>query len=184
MNVCSSQINEKLWNRFYESLILLLTYDKSQEKHVKFDEASFELYMNDSNKTLSKKFLDELAYVCDYSSSEDTVTTIAIQNDSRLIYWVVANISQESKVNSFLFDILELLSQVYNATNEQISTLKHQISHRAIVFFIKKLQRYRFILKRTINTCLSILKRQSEEDRIDFTYSRAFIRVVYWLIKD
>lgn len=86
MNTCSSQINKKLWNWFYESLILLLTYEKSQKMHVKFNKTSFEEYLDDSNKTLSKRFLNELAYICDYSLNEDTVTTIAIQNESHLIY--------------------------------------------------------------------------------------------------
>jgi len=54
--------------------------------HVKFNETSFEEYLNDSNKTLSKRFLNELAYICNYSLNEDTVITIAIQNESHLIY--------------------------------------------------------------------------------------------------
>jgi hypothetical protein len=79
MNNCSLQINKKLWNWFYESLILLLTYDKSQKKRVKMNETSFKEYLNDDNKkTLSKKFLNELAYICNYSLDEDIVTTIAI----------------------------------------------------------------------------------------------------------
>lgn len=63
-----------------------MTYEKSQKMHVKFDETSFEEYLDDSNKTLSKRFLNELAYICDYSLDEDTVMTIAIQNESHLIY--------------------------------------------------------------------------------------------------
>ena len=173
MDACPPQVNEKLRNRFYEPLILLLAYGKSQGKHVKSDKASSEMYMGGSNKTLSKKFLDELAYICDYSPTGDTVAAIAVQDGPQLIYWVAANTSQESKVKPFLFDILELLSQVYNASDDQVSTLKHQISDRAMVFSAKKLQRYRSMLKRTINTCLPILERQSEEGRIDFTYSRA-----------
>ncbi len=183
MNTCSSQINKKLWNRFYESLILLLTYEKSQRMRVKFDETSFEEYLDDSNKTLSKRFLNELAYICNYSLDEDTVTAITIQNESHLIYWVVANTSKESKIKSFLFDILQLLDQMYNASEERVSTLEYQISDRAMIFSAQKLQRYRFMLKRTINICLSILKRQNEEDRINFTYLRASLCVTDSLIK-
>ena len=76
------------------------------------------MYMGGSNKTLSKKFLDEPAYVCDYSPSEDTVAAIAIQDGSQLIYCVAANTSQGFKVKPFVSDILELLSQVYNASDE------------------------------------------------------------------
>jgi hypothetical protein len=72
LDICPPQVNKKLWNRFYEPLVLLSAYGKSQGRHVKFDEASSEGY---SNKTLRKKFLDELAYICDYSPSGDTVAS-------------------------------------------------------------------------------------------------------------
>ena len=183
MNTCPPQVNKKLWNRFYEPLILLLTYGKSQRMRVKFDEASFEEYLDGSNKTLSKRFLNELAYICDYSPDEDTVAAIAIQNGPHLIYWVTANTSKESKIKPFLFDILQLLDQMYNASEERVSTLEYQISDRAMIFSAQKLQRYRFMLKRTINTCLSILKRQNEEDRINFTYSRASLCVTDSVVK-
>ncbi len=183
MDTCPPQVNKKLWNRFYEPLILLLAYGKSQGMRVKSDEASFEEYLDGSNKTLSKRFLDELAYICDYSPGGDTVAAIAIQDGPHLIYWVVANTSKGSKIKPFLSDILQLLGQVYNASEERVSTLEYQISDRAMVFSAQKLQRYRFMLKRTINTCLSILKGQNGEGRINFTYSRASLCVTDSLVK-
>jgi len=140
---------------------------------VKSDETSSEEYLDGSNKTLSKRFLDELAYICDYSPGGDTVAAIAIQDGPHLIYWVAANTSKGSKVKPFLSDILQLLGQVYNASEERVSTLEYQISDRAMVFSAKKLRRYKLMLKRTINTCLPMLEGQNGEGRIDFTHSRA-----------
>lgn len=51
-----------------------------------------------------------------------------------------------------------------------------------MVFSTKKLQRYKIMLKRTINTCLPMLKRQNEKNRIDFSYSRVFTWITDWLI--
>jgi len=184
MDSCPPQVNKKLWNRFYEPLILLLAYGKSQGKRVKTDETSSEEYLDGGNKkTLSKKFLDELAYICDYSPGGDTVAAIAIQDGPHLIYWVAANTSKGSKVKPFLSDILQLLGQVYNASEERVSTLEYQISDRAMVFSAQKLQRYRFMLKRTINTCLSILEGQNGEGRVNFPYSRASLCVTDSLVK-
>ena len=121
---CPPQVNKKLWNWFYKLLVLLSTYSRSQGKHVKSNDISSKESLNDSNKSLRNKFLNELAYICDYSSSKDTMAAIAIQNKFQLIYWVAANISQGSKVKFFLFDILQLLGQVYDASEEKISTLK------------------------------------------------------------
>lgn len=111
-----------------------------------------------SNKTLNKNFLDELAYICDYSPSGDTVVAIAIQDGPYLVYWVAADTNQGSKVKPFLSDILQLLGQVYNASDEQVFTSKHQISDLAMMFSAQKLQRYRFMLKRMINTCIPRLE--------------------------
>jgi hypothetical protein len=63
LDACSPQVRKKLWNRFYELLILLLAYGKSQGKHINLDEASSEGYLDGSNKTLRKSFLDELIYI-------------------------------------------------------------------------------------------------------------------------
>ena len=79
--------------------------------------------------------------MCDYSPGGDTVAAISIQDGPQLIYWVAANTSQGSKVEPFLSDILQLLGQVYDASEEKVSMLKQQISSRAIGFSTKKLQR-------------------------------------------
>lgn len=99
---------------------------------------------------------------------------IAIQDGPYLIYRVAANTSQGPKVKPFLSDILQLLGQVYHANDEQVCTLKHLISDRAMVFSAQKLQRYRFMLKRMINTCIPRLEGQREVGRIDITKSEGF----------
>ena len=164
-DACPPQVGQKLWNRFYEPLILLLAYGKSQGKHVKSDDILSELYIDGSDRRLSKRFLDELAYICDYTPSGDTVAAVAIQEGPHLIYWVAANTNQGPKVKPFLTNILELLGQVYNASDEQVSALRHQISDCAMAFSAQKLRRYRSMLQGTINGCLPKLGQQSGDGR-------------------
>ena len=53
-----SQVNDKLCNRFFESFIVLLAYDKSQNKHVKFDEPLFKMiYIISATASYLKKLL-------------------------------------------------------------------------------------------------------------------------------
>jgi hypothetical protein len=162
-DACPPQVNAKLWSRFYEPLVLLAAYGKSQGSHVKSDEASSEEFIDSGSKTLRKRFLDELAYICDYSPSGDTVAAIAIEDGPQLVYWVAANTPQGSKVKPFLSDILRLLGEVYGASNEKLSTLKQQISDRAMSFSTTKLQHYRCKLNRAIKPCLTVLVNQSTE---------------------
>ena len=163
MGSCPPQVNKKLWDRFYEPLILLLAYGKSQGGHFKSDEASSEMNIDASDKRLSKRFLDALAYVCDYLPGGDTVAAIAIQDGPCLTYWVAANTSQGSKVKPFLSSILELLREVYNANDEHVSALHRKLSDRAMGFSNQKLQRYRFMLGCAISRCLPKLQRQNEK---------------------
>ena len=154
MDTCPLQVNRKLWNRFYEPLILLLAYGKSQREHVKLNDALSEGDLSGSNNSLCKKFLDELAYICDYSPSGDTVAAIAIQDGPQPTYWVAANASQGSKVKPFLLNILQLLAQVYKASEEHVVKLEHQISDCAILFSAQRLRRYKYKLKRAVEACL------------------------------
>ncbi|KAI9774032.1 MAG: hypothetical protein M1839_001917 [Geoglossum umbratile] len=167
LDACPPQVNQKLWHRLYEPLILLSAYGKSQGKHIKSDETSSEGHLDGGNTTLRKKFLDGLAYICDYSPRGDTVAAIAIQDGPQLIYWVAANTNQGSKVKPLLSDILQLLSQVYGASEERVSTLKLQISDRAMVFSARRLQYYRTMLRDTIKTCIPILEKQNTEGAND-----------------
>ncbi len=96
---------------------------------------------------------------------------------------MIANTSKEFKIKSFLFNILQLLNQMYNASEKQVSTLEYQISDHAMIFSAQKLQRYKFMLKCIINICLLILKRQNEEDHINFTYLRTSLCITDSLIK-
>jgi hypothetical protein len=96
---------------------------------------------------------------------------------------MIANTSKESKIKSFLFNILQLLDQMYNASEKRISMLEYQISDCTMIFSAQKLQRYKFMLKLMINIYLSILKKQNEENHINFTYLRVSLCIIDSLIK-
>ena len=162
-DTCPPQVNISLWKRFYEPLVLLSAYGKSQGKHVKSDELSSEGYFDGSGKTLRQKFLDGLAYICDYTASGKTVAAIAIQGGPQLVYWVAANTNQGPRVKPFLSNILRLLGQVYDASEERVSALTRQVSSCSIVFSTKKLQRYKLQLRNAIKTCIPVLQRQNTE---------------------
>ncbi|KAH0562342.1 hypothetical protein GP486_002968 [Trichoglossum hirsutum] len=164
LDTCPPQVNQKLWHRLYEPLILLSAYGKSQGKHVKSDETSSEGYLDGGNKTLRKKFLDELAYICNYSPSGGTEAAIAIQDGPQLIYRVAANTNQGLKVKPLLSDILQFLGQVYDASEERVSTLKLQISDRTVMFSARRLRCYRTMLRNTIKTCIPMLEKQNTEE--------------------
>ena len=173
MDTCPPQVNAKLWNRFYEPLVLLLAYGKSQGKHVKFNDASSERELDGSYEALHKRFLDELAYVCDFSPSGDTVAAVAIQDGPQPTYWVAANTSQGSKVKPFLSDTLHLIAQVYEASEELVVKLERQISDRAISFATQRLRRYKLELDRAVKACLPRLGVVNTEGRISFVPSKA-----------
>ena len=62
METCPPQVNGKLWNQFYEPLVLLLAYRKSQGKHFKIN-SEFSYGLGSGYNALRTKLLDELAYI-------------------------------------------------------------------------------------------------------------------------
>ncbi|KAK6535740.1 hypothetical protein TWF694_002188 [Orbilia ellipsospora] len=115
---CPPQVRPKLWQRFYEPLILLRAYGKSQGTHIK------EVYSESGHKTIKKKFLDALAYSCDYLPGGDTVTAVAIQDGPNLAYWVASNTNQAVKLKPYLSGTLDLLSKAHNISKDGSDTLK------------------------------------------------------------
>jgi hypothetical protein len=100
---------KKLQHRFYEPLVLLQVLDPFQGDHEpRQREGSPPL--DHTLPKLRRRFLNELAYVCDYKKGGDTVTAI-FASSCPLVYHLATNklLLPENKVVSFLESLLEHL---------------------------------------------------------------------------
>ncbi|RVD88928.1 uncharacterized protein DFL_003092 [Arthrobotrys flagrans] len=161
-DVCPPQVSPKLWRRFYEPLVLLVAYGKSQGPH--FKSIDREYRWSDDNEDIRRRFLDQLAYVCDYERGGDTVTAIAIEDGPQLKYWIAGNTNKGPKFEPHISKILNNLEKVFGASDEDISALRSQISDRVIDFCSARLKSYRSQLHSMAQACLKELRMEDTED--------------------
>ena len=161
MEVCPPQVDRKLWNRFYEPLVLLSAYGKSQGKGFKSDREWRFGAPDHGHGALCMKFLDELAYICDYAPGGDTVAAIAIEDGCGPTYWVSANKNQAAKVKPFLNGVLSLLASAHGKGKLHDGKLEQQVTNQIISFSARRLRHYRHMLQKAVQACLSDLGMES-----------------------
>lgn len=93
---------KKLINRFYEPLILLRVLGKTRGNHsstAEQDTASIQF--------ARRRFLANLAYVCDYEKGGVTTTAIGLEQcPTEDVFWVAANSNASKCIQPFLRTIL------------------------------------------------------------------------------
>ncbi|KAF3192148.1 hypothetical protein TWF788_004335 [Orbilia oligospora] len=134
-DACEPQVSPKLWKRFYEPLVLLSAYGKSQGPH--FKSTNDETFWSDDNRDLKKQFLDQLAYL---------QTQISPQ---RLPY---------------ISGILASLETVFEAPEEHILAVQAQITDRVIQFCSNRLRLYKSRLRLAALGCIKKLQSEPTED--------------------
>ena len=102
--------HKRLLSRFYEPLVLLHVLDRNSAQPISHcpseDQATCSLQLRE----LRRNFLEQLAYICDFSKGGDTVTAIALEaHPSGVIYWVASNEGPCKRVILFLHETLDLL---------------------------------------------------------------------------
>ncbi|KAF3147476.1 hypothetical protein TWF594_002695 [Orbilia oligospora] len=161
-DTCEPQVSPKLWKRFYEPLVLLSAYGKSQGPH--FKSTGDETFCSDDNRDLKKQFLDQLAYVCDYETGGGTVTAIAVEDGPQLKYWVATNTDKSSKILPYISSILASLETVFEAPEEHILAVQAQITDRVIQFCSNRLRLYKSRLRFAALGCIKKLQSELTED--------------------
>lgn len=171
---------ERQLSRFYEPLVLLYTLGSTRGEHTAAalspDENICELPL----KELRRRFLNELAYVCDYNKGGDTVTAIGLESTpQRYVFWVGANTSPQKKIVPFLEALLAKLRGISSAATSKVQEEADNIAIECIKFGTLRINKYRQLLKPLLKKCQeNLAKSQSEESRFrDPSYSSAPSRI-------
>ena len=158
---------ERQLSRFYEPLVLLYTLGSTRGEHTAAalppDENICELPL----KELRRRFLSELAYVCDYDKGGDTVTAIGLESTpQRYVFWVGANTSPEKRIVPFLEALLAKLRGISTAATSKASEEVDNIAIECIKFGTLRINKYRQHLKPLLKRCQgNLAESQSEESR-------------------
>ena len=137
---------QRLLYRFYEPLLLLHTLGPTTGEHSQPTDSTHAIPQ--SRQALRRRFLDDLAYFCDYEKGGDTVTALAIESRPQgPIFWLASNAKSGSKVKGFLTEVLNDLGQIssLNDVDQVRPTVK--LVNKAITFGTRRIKKYCSLLK-------------------------------------
>lgn len=119
----------KLIHRFYEAFFLLCIFIQTQATHVTIIQPPHDA------QTYRRRFLRNLAYVCDYTKGGSTTTAIglAAQNDG-YTFWLASNTKPKAKVMQFVGDVLELLKGLWNSKDQGDEDVERMLTERCVKF--------------------------------------------------
>ena len=158
---------ERQLSRFYEPLVLLYTLGSTRGEHTAAalspDENICELPL----KELRRRFLSELAYVCDYDKGGDTATAIGLESTpQRYVFWVGANTNPQKRIVPFLETLLAKLRDISTAATSKAPEEADNIAIECIKFGTPRINKYRQHLNPLLRRCQgNLAKSLSEESR-------------------
>lgn len=113
----------RTWRRFYEALVVLKIIGNIPRHHGPPIQPSS-----------VHRFLDNLAYLCDYTQSGRTTTAIGLEDTpGKGIFWVASNNPKNSpKSAAFLSDILHNVRRIVDSPIQEEGTLDEHLIQRCI----------------------------------------------------
>ncbi|KAK1638028.1 hypothetical protein BDP81DRAFT_392652 [Colletotrichum phormii] len=158
----------RLLFRLYEALILLNIIRPIGGPHVVSQLGNY------TTQDVRRRFLKNLAFLCDYSKGGRTATAIAVEDRSDCyVFWAASNEGAGDKVVDFLKDVLKGLRMFCERFNDRV-TAEEALVARCTVFTAARLRQEARILRNSATKCRISLESSDEE---------ADAKLIKWLRK-
>ncbi|KAF2622329.1 hypothetical protein BU25DRAFT_304968, partial [Macroventuria anomochaeta] len=104
---------KRLICRLYEPLVLLFTLGYTQEDYIPVRLPTEEETLYLPLRTTRRKFLEDLAFVCDYDTGHDTMTAIGMQSKQKHhVLWIASHTSPNRRIIAFARKRLADMKQI------------------------------------------------------------------------
>ena len=145
-----SNKRNKVLHRFYEPLVLLHVLDRIQGGHVPRQREDSLPPDHASRTELRRRFLESLAYVCDYEKGGDTMTAIFVSSGP-LTYHIATNkpLPQTNRVVPFLDSLMKHLRTL----NPVTAVDERNILEQCVEFSEKRISTYWRSLQNSLKMC-------------------------------
>jgi hypothetical protein len=144
----------KILHRFYEPLVLLHVLDTRQGGHLPRQRNDSSPSEHGDRTDLRRRFLESLAYVCDYAKGGDTITAVAV-SACPLTYHIASNnrLSEDNLVALFLDSLLKKLKAASNSAVPKEACILAE----CVEFSGKRISTYWRFLQIAIHDCQKAL---------------------------
>lgn len=138
----------RVLSRFYETLILLSLIGSVQGPH---------LAINHDPSSLSatrRRFLRNLAFVCDFDKGGRSTSAIAVEEDVNCYrFWLASNEGADDRVAEFLASVLEKLRHIVGLPLDEREGHEAEFAERCANFSSLRLRKETRILENTARRC-------------------------------
>ncbi|KAI0439825.1 hypothetical protein F4803DRAFT_553696 [Xylaria telfairii] len=136
----------KLWNRFYEPLILLRVLGQTRGDH--------------SPRALEQplyRLLDNLSYLCDYDKGGSTTTAIGLEDDpAKYKFWVASNDAKKAATNAkFLKTALSDVKAILTTPESSRIEAAERFTGRCLNHAKRRIEKEVKLLRREIEKCMA-----------------------------
>jgi hypothetical protein len=136
-----SPLSSRQMHRFYEPLVLLYTLGQTRGERLLTEDRTNSLLL--LTRDIRRRYLSDLAYICDYEKGGETVTAIGLERTpEHHIFWIAANSSPATKIAPFLRDLLSRLASVASAPATAIDKEIEAIAKICIKFGTPRINTY------------------------------------------
>lgn len=146
----------RLWYRFSEPLILLLSLGKTRGEHFSGPKAS------SPKQAARRRLQDNIAYLCDYTKGGDS-TSSAVFEDSENCYnlWISSN-QTSTKIVDFVEDVLKDVRAILILKLGHREEAETRFVDKCIGFACQRVNKEAKILSNIFKKCIKHLEEQSQ----------------------
>ena len=106
-------LNERHLSRFYEALVLLYTLGSTRGEYTDASISNNSDPLGISTQVFRRRFLDDLAYMCDYEKGGNCFIAIGLEfTPQKHVFWAAANKYPAMRVKPFLERLLDVLKDL------------------------------------------------------------------------
>ncbi|KAL4993355.1 hypothetical protein BDV10DRAFT_198411 [Aspergillus recurvatus] len=147
----------RLLARFYEPLFLLKSLGQTRGDHTPEPPSS------DANQTRRRRFLRNLAYICDFKKGGHACTAIALEDRPNCYrFWVASNM-EVNKIVKFVEEVLGILRGVESPSGLDQASVAPNFVQRCAEFAAERIESEGKCLRMNAERCISKLKEENSE---------------------
>ncbi|KAK6193665.1 hypothetical protein LQW54_012223 [Pestalotiopsis sp. IQ-011] len=148
----------RLWSRFFEPLILLLSLGKTRGEHFSGPRASSPM------QAVRRRVFDYIAYLCDYTKGGDSTSAIGLEDcEDCYIFWIASN-QTSTKIVDFIEDILKDIKAFLILKSPRLEEAEKKFVHKCIRFASQRVNKEAKTLSNVFNRCIKHLEEQSRPE--------------------
>lgn len=174
LDITDRHKTNRLLCRSYEPMVLLYTLGGTGQDYVPISLPTVRDTQCFPIRTTRRRFLNDLAYLCDYGVGDDTGVAIALQSfQQRHVMWIAANTPPTRRIIAFAQGVLDTIKKI-STTTGVCQNEEDRFVTTCVEFAAPQIREELSSLVRTLQRCITHLQKHNSEQGTHFSQSPLF----------